>query len=388
MRVAPVLTERVPRRRRPWTDPAGGEPRRAPESVLCRVLASPVMTDPATPGRPTLEDVARVAGVSRATVSRVVNGRQDVAEHLQEVVREAIARTGYVPNRAARSLVTRRSGLVVVAVAGSASGYGRPDEVDFHDPFVGRAVGGILRALRPRDVDPVLMLAETPADRARVLAHLQQGHADGVLLVSTRPDDPLARLLVEARLPAVIFARPAEPLPVSFVDVANREGGALAGEHLVERGRRRLVAVTGPPDVPSAQERLAGFRDAVTRHGRPEVRTAPGGFSFAGGAEAMRSLLAAEPDLDGVFAVNDLMALGAVDVLESAGRRVPRDVSVVGFDDSALAPLARPALTSVRQPIEEMTAEMVAILLDQVGAAQPQVTESVFDATLQVRASS
>ncbi|WP_258725917.1 LacI family DNA-binding transcriptional regulator [Cellulomonas sp. NS3] len=346
------------------------------------------MADPATSAaRPTLEDVARVAGVSRATVSRVVNGRQDVAEHLQELVREAIARTGYVPNRAARSLVTRRSGLVVVAVGGAASPHGPPDEVDFHDPFVGRAVGGILRALRPRDVDPVLMLAETDADRARVLAHLQQGHADGALLVSTRPDDPLAPLLVDAGVPSVIFAHPAAPLPVSFVDVGNREGGALAAEHLVARGRHRLAVIEGPPDVPSAQERLAGFRDVAARHGLPVV-TAPGGFSFVSGAEAMRSLLARGPELDGVFAANDLMALGAVDVLEDAGRRVPHDVSVVGFDDSALAPVARPALTSVRQPIEEMTAEMVAILLAQIDAPERRVTGSIFEATLQVRASS
>ncbi|MGW6129612.1 LacI family DNA-binding transcriptional regulator [Cellulomonas sp. NPDC055163] len=347
------------------------------------------MADPATSAaRPTLEDVARVAGVSRATVSRVVNGRQDVAEHLQELVRDAIARTGYVPNRAARSLVTRRSGLVVVAVAGAASPGGPPDEVDFHDPFVGRAVGGILRALRPRDVDPVLMLAETDADRTRVLGHLQQGHADGALLVSTRPDDPLAPLLVAAGVPSVIFAHPAAPLPVSFVDVGNREGGALAAEHLLARGRRRLAAIEGPVDVPSAHERLAGFRDVAARHGLPDVVTAPGGFSFVTGAEAMRALLAREPALDGVFAANDLMALGAVDVLEDAGRRVPHDVSVVGFDDSALAPVARPALTSVRQPVEEMTAEMVAILLAQIDAPERRVTASIFEATLQVRASS
>jgi DNA-binding LacI/PurR family transcriptional regulator len=186
----------------------------------------------------------------------------------------------------------------------------------------------------------------------------------------------------------VIFAHPAAPLPVSFVDVGNREGGALAAEHLLARGRRRLAVIEGPADVPSAHERLAGFRDAAALHGLPDVVTAPGGFSFVTGAEAMRALLAREPALDGVFAANDLMALGAVDVLEDAGRRVPHDVSVVGFDDSALAPVARPALTSVRQPIEEMTAEMVAILLAQIDAPERRVTESIFEATLQVRASS
>jgi DNA-binding LacI/PurR family transcriptional regulator len=343
---------------------------------------------PAPTARPTLEDVARVAGVSRATVSRVVNGKADVAPHLQEVVREAIGRTGYVPNRAARSLVTRRTGAVVVAVSGS----GTPDgevgsTVDFSDPFFGRTVGGLLRALRPRDVDPVLMLAETEADRARILAYLQHGHADGALLVSTHADDPLPAQLVAAGLPVVIFARPVEAIPVSFVDVANRDGGALAGEHLVGLGRTRLVAIAGPLDVPSAQDRLAGFRDALARHGQAYVPTAPGRFSHESGVEAMRELLEREPDLDGVFAANDLMALGAVDVLERAGRRVPEDVAVVGFDDSPLAALARPGLTSVRQPIEEMTGEMASILLAQLAEPERRVTSVIFEATLKVRAS-
>ena len=118
-------------------------------------------------GRPRLEDVARVAGVSRATVSRVVNGQRRVAADIQAVVREAIATTGYVPNLAARSLVTRRTGAVIVVVSGVEE-QGQPSTIDFADPFFGRVVGGMLRALRPRDVDPILMLAETDSDRARV----------------------------------------------------------------------------------------------------------------------------------------------------------------------------------------------------------------------------
>jgi len=349
--------------------------------------AVPAALTSARVGAPTLEDVARVAGVSRATVSRVVNGKRRVAPQIQEVVRRAVAEVGYVPNLAARSLVTRRTGVVAVVVSGSDDA-DAGGSIDFSDPFFGRVVGGILRALRPRGVDPVLMLAETDEDRARVLSTLHHGNADGALLVSTRPDDPLPAMLVDARMSAVVFARPTHALPVSFVDVANRDGGALAADHLVERGRRHVVAISGPLAVQAAADRLAGFRDAMARHGHAWVPVEAGNFTHASGVAAMERLLDAEPELDAVFAANDLMALGAMAALHARGRSVPEDVSVVGFDDSAVGALARPALTTVRQPIEEMAAEMARILLEQVADPQRRPSSVVFDPTLVVRASS
>ncbi|WP_082495210.1 LacI family DNA-binding transcriptional regulator [Cellulomonas sp. Leaf334] len=335
-------------------------------------------------GAPTLEDVARVAGVSRATVSRVVNGQRRVAADIQAVVREAIATTGYVPNLAARSLVTRRTGAVIVVVSG-AEEQGSPSTIDFADPFFGRVVGGMLRALRPRDVDPVLMLAETDSDRARVISSLRNGNADGALVVSTRGDDPMPGLLVEAGLPAVVFARPGRPIPLSFVDVANRDGARLAAEHLVARGCRHVAAISGPLDVPSAQDRLSGFQDAMARHGQAFVPTVGGNFTYESGVAAMTSLLAEYGDLDGVFASNDLMALGAIEALQASGRRVPDDVRVIGFDDSSVGAVSRPALTSVRQPIEEMAAEMARILLDTIADPGRRVTSTIFEPTLRIR---
>ena len=275
-----------------------------------------------------------MAGVSRATVSRVVNGQRRVAADIQAVVREAIATTGYVPNLAARSLVTRRTGAVIVVVSGVEE-QGSPSTIDFADPFFGRVVGGMLRALRPRDVDPILMLAETDADRARVISSLRNGNADGALVVSTRGDDPMPGLLVEAGLPAVVFARPGRPIPLSFVDVANRDGARLAAEHLVARG---LPARRG--DLRSARRavragpalRVPG-RDGPAR--QAFVPTVGGNFTYESGLAAMASLLDGYGDLDGVFASNDLMALGAIEALQAAGRRVPDDVRVIGFDDSS-----------------------------------------------------
>ncbi|OWA11640.1 LacI family transcriptional regulator [Streptomyces sp. CS113] len=338
---------------------------------------------------PTLEDVAREAGVSRATVSRVVNGVRNVDPAIQDLVRRAIERTGYAPNQAARQLVTRRTTTVALVVSGAGDASDTEQNAFatrvFADPFFGRVVGGVVAHLRPRGMHPVLMFAETPEARQEVVAYLRQGGADGALVVSTHPDDPLPALLAGAGLPAVLFARPGRPVPLSYVDLAHREGGRLAAEHLLERGCRRIATVTGPLAVAASQERLAGFRDALARHGHPYVPVAEGGFTVDSGMAAMTSLLAEHPDTDGVFTANDLMAQGAVQVLRDHGRRVPRDVAVVGFDDSSVAVTCRPRLTTVRQPVEEMAATMARLLDEHIKGARTEPTSVIFDPELVVR---
>ncbi|MFI0813161.1 LacI family DNA-binding transcriptional regulator [Streptomyces echinatus] len=340
---------------------------------------------------PTLEDVAREAGVSRATVSRVVNGVRNVDPAIQELVRQAIERTGYAPNRAARSLVTRRAETVALVVSGAGDA---SDEAQaafaarvFADPFFGRVVAGIVGHLRPRSVHPVLMFAESAASRREVVTYLRQGRADGALVVSSHADDPLPALLAEARLPAVLFARPARPVPLSYVDLAHRDGGRLAAEHLLARGCRRPATICGPLAVAAGQERLAGFRDTLARRGLPHVPVAEGGFTLDSGLAAMTGLLAQHPDVDGVFAANDLMARGACQVLRDHGRRVPQDVAVVGFDDSTVAVARRPHLTTVRQPVEDMAAEMARLLDEHIHGTRTRPTSVVFDPELVVRES-
>lgn len=360
----------------------------------------------------TLEDVARVAGVSRSTVSRVVNGVRNVDPAIQEAVRQAVAATGYVPNSAARSLVTRRSGALALVVSGSGtggagtggsgtggsgtgtSGAGGADAQEleartvlFTDPFFGRVVSGVFTALRPLGIHPVLMLADSAEAREQVVAYLRQGNADGALLVSTHAEDPLPPRLAAAGLPAVLFGRPAHPLPISYVDLANGDGARLAADHLIARGCGRVATIAGPPDVPAGHDRLAGFRDAMARHGHPYVPTAEGDFTQTGGERAMAELLAGAPGLDGVFAANDLMALGALAALRDHGRRVPEDVAVVGFDDSSAATAARPLLTTVRQPVEAMAAEMTRVLLDHIDRPDRRPTSVIFDPVLVVRQS-
>ncbi|MGV9282757.1 LacI family DNA-binding transcriptional regulator [Streptomyces sp. NPDC003730] len=338
---------------------------------------------------PTLEDVAREAGVSRATVSRVVNGVRNVDPAIQDLVRRAIERTGYAPNQAARQLVTRRTTTVALVVSGAGDASDAEQNAFatrvFADPFFGRVVGGVVGHLRPRGMHPVLMFAETPEARQEVVAYLRQGGADGALVVSTHPDDPLPALLAGAGLPAVLFARPGRPVPLSYVDLAHRDGGRLAAEHLLERGCRRIATVTGPLALAAGQERLAGFRDTLARHGHPYVPVAEGGFTVDSGMAAMTSLLAEHPDTDGVFTANDLMAQGAVQVLRDHGRRVPQDVAVVGFDDSSVAVTCRPRLTTVRQPVEEMAATMARLLDDHIKGVRTEATSVIFDPELVVR---
>ncbi|MFC8128311.1 LacI family DNA-binding transcriptional regulator [Streptomyces sp. NPDC057302] len=340
---------------------------------------------------PTLEDVAREAGVSRATVSRVVNGVRNVAPAIQDVVRAAIERTGYAPNRAARSLVTQRAGTIALVVSGAGDNSDTAQNAFaarvFADPFFGRAVSGIVGFLRPRAMHPVLMFAETEDARQQVLTYLRQGNADGALVVSTHAKDPLPALLAEARLPAVFFARPALRAHATFVDFAHRDGARLAAEHLLARGCTKVATISGPLDIPAGRERLAGFQDGMERGGQPYIPVAEGGFTLESGAKAMRHLLAEHPGIDGVFAANDLMAQGACQVLREQGKQAPADVAVIGFDDSSVAVTCVPPLTTVRQPVEEMGAEMARLLQEQMEGVRTDPTSVIFEPELVVRES-
>ncbi|MEU1346814.1 LacI family DNA-binding transcriptional regulator [Streptomyces sp. NPDC005775] len=362
--------------------------------------------DPRSVGTPTLEDVARAAGVSRATVSRVINGVRNVDPAIQDAVRRAVELTRYAPNRAARSLVTRRTDAIALVVSGAgvepeAGGDTGPDRAQragedigssftaqvFADPFFGRIVTGVVNHLRPRGMHPVLMFAETSRARADVVSFLRQGSADGALVVSTHAEDPLPGLLTDAGLPAVLYARPAPPARISYVDLAHRDGARLAAEHLLTRGCRRIATITGPLNVPAGQERLAGFRDTLASHGHSLVPVAEGHFTQESGEAAMEWLLAEHPDLDAVFAANDLMATGACHVLREHGKRVPEDVAVIGFDDSSAASACRPPLTTVRQPVEAMAAEMARLLIDQLSGPDRAASSVIFEPSLVVRES-
>ncbi|HEY8637555.1 MAG TPA: LacI family DNA-binding transcriptional regulator [Candidatus Limnocylindrales bacterium] len=316
-------------------------------------------TEPGNGRGVTLDEVALAAGVSRATVSRVVNGNPKVGEDAKRDVERAIAKLGYIPNPAARSLVTRRSDSIGVVIP-------EPTSFLFGDPFFPRLLRGIGAALSSRELQLVLLMPQSPREESRVERYLTAGHVDGALLVSLHGDDPLPSHLAARGVPAVIGGRPPSGAAVSFVDVDNEQGARSAVEHLIAGGRRRIATITGPLDMGAAIDRLTGYSQALAAGGiaaDPDLQAA-GGFSQPGGAEAMRHILDVRPDIDAVFAASDLMASGAMQVLRAAGRGIPDDVAIVGFDDSPIAESTDPPLSSVRQPIEEMGREMVRLLLE------------------------
>ncbi|WP_329222581.1 LacI family transcriptional regulator [Streptomyces sp. NBC_01485] len=311
-----------------------------------------------TVSRPTLEAVAARAGVSRATVSRVVNGGDGVREPLVERVRRAVDELGYVPNQAARSLVTKRHGAVAVVIA-------EPETRVFADPFFALQLRGISKELTARDNQLVLLLTEGRDDHARVARYLAGGHVDGALVFSLHLADPLPGLIQGAGVPTVFGGRPGwsdGTRDVVYVDSDNRGGARDAVRLLAGLGRTRIAHLTGPLDQTSAADRLDGYREVM---GDADPRlVVESDFTPGGGERAMRELLDRCPDVDAVFAANDLTAAGALRVLRERGRRVPEDVAVVGFDD--MLPVAEqtdPPLTTVRQDIEEMGRIMARLLL-------------------------
>ncbi|MFF4775525.1 LacI family DNA-binding transcriptional regulator [Microtetraspora fusca] len=306
--------------------------------------------------RPTLEAVAARAGVSRATVSRVVNGQATVTPQIREAVLRAVDELGYVPNSAARSLVTQRTDSIALVVSEP------PTRVFSEDPMFSTVIRSASLELEAADRQVVLMLAGSAKSHARIERYIAGGHVDGVMLISMHGADPLPAAISRMSVPIVSYGRPAVPVPLPYVDNDNVGGAEKAVRHLLERGRRRIATIAGPQDMIGGQDRLAGYRNVLRESDRRSI-VAVGDFTRESGAVAMRQLLRDDPDLDAVFVANDLMAVGALQSLRQAGRRVPDDVAVVGFDDIEAAKFTEPPLTTIRPPFTEQAAAMVKLLL-------------------------
>jgi DNA-binding LacI/PurR family transcriptional regulator len=229
-----------------------------------------------------------------------------------------------------------------------------------------------------------LAMAATPEQRTRIETHLTGQHVDGVLLLSLHDDDPLPGLLRERQMPFVLGGRPARPDPADcWVDVDHAAGARLAVEHLRERGARRIATIAGPQDMEVGRARLAGYHAVVPG----DDLVAYGDFTETGGLDAMRELLARDPDLDAVFAASDLMAGGALRALREAGLRVPQDVALVGFEDAPVARQTEPPLTTVHQPVEEMGRRMAELLVAMIGREPVPDLHVLLDTHLVRRAS-
>ncbi|WP_405791799.1 LacI family DNA-binding transcriptional regulator [Streptomyces sp. NBC_01506] len=332
--------------------------------------------------RPTLEAVAQLAGVGRGTVSRVVNGAPGVSAKARAAVETAITKLNYIPNPAARSLVTSRTDCVALVIPESESRLAA-------EPYFSAVIRGVSTELAETEMQLLLILVRDRRELDRLTRFAAARRVDGVLLVSIHDDDPLPGLLEEMRMPTVLAGRRSPDESLSHVHSDNVGGAATAVRHLIDGGRTTIATITGPLDMDVGNSRLRGWREALAERGAAadERLVAVSDFTEEGGRTAMRDLLDRVPGIDAVFAASDVMAAGALAELRERGRRVPDDVAVIGFDDSVIARHTAPALTSVRQPIEAIGRSITSLLLEEIAEPTTARRQLVLPTTLVVRGS-
>jgi LacI family transcriptional regulator len=326
----------------------------------------------------TLEDIARAAGVSRSTVSRVINGDPNVKESTRSAVMAVIHATNFQPNLAARGLAAGRTGVIGLVIP---MGVG----AIFSDPFFPLFIQGVSSACNAHETSVMLWLAEPEYERRTIRQILYNGLVDGVVVASAQIDDPIVEALADSRLPFILTGRHLSRETVNSVDVENRAGAREATRFLFETGCRRVATIAGPQNLIPGLDRLQGYHDALREQGAAldAGLVALGDFSAAGGFTAMQKLFEAHPD--GVFAASDAMALGALRAIQEARLEIPRDISLVGFDDIPAASAAAPALTTMRQPIQTVGAAAAETLIEIIALPETQPRKILLPVELVVR---
>lgn len=326
--------------------------------------------------KPTIRDVAAAAGVSYGTVSRVLNGGHWVSDDAREAVEQAIRTTGYIANHAARALATGKADSVAFLLS-------EPQNLLFSDPTYALLLRGAAEALAGRGMALVLLVAGTEAEKKNAMTFISGGHVDGVLLISSHEADPMMAALLDSGVPTVASGTPLGR-DGEFVTVSVDEAGSAraATAYLRDIGRRRIAMIAGPDDTPGGRFRVVGYSEVLGNDFDPRL-VERGDFGTESGITAMSAILDRAPDVDAVFAASDQMAIGAITTLQRSGRRVPEDVAVIGFDDSGPAAAFEPALTTMRQPWDEISELMVASLCELI--AGRRVASTVLPTTLVVR---
>lgn len=307
----------------------------------------------------TMADVARAAGVSQPTVSRALNGDTRVAAPTRAAILETAERLGYVINRAARTLAGSSTNSIGFVIA----------EHEAHvwgNPYIPKIISGISRELNKQDKQLVLFVAQNRQDQERLIHYVSRERTvDGFLMITDNRSDRFLKFLLDSNIPVVVGGRPLGVKQASYIDVDNVGGAVAATRHLLEVGCTRVGMITGPQSTGPGMDRLVGYRRALRERdmlGTAVVYSAKD-WGIDEGYNGMLALLEENPDLDGVFAAGELLAMGALSALRSRRIRVPQDVRFVGFDDSPAATRSDPPLSCVAQPVEELGRQMAALLL-------------------------
>ena len=328
----------------------------------------------------TLEDIGRLAGVSRSTVSRVINHKANVNPDVRERVLAVIERTGYSPNVLARSLVSGRTGVIGLVIPSGVHSL-------FEDPYFARLIQGISTESNKAGNTLSLFIFQNEEEEAALYPRVvKSGVLDGLILTATRMADPLLARMALREIPLVSVGRP-DVEGVSYVDVDNRGGAAEAASHLADLGHERIGYIGAPVTTTAGIDRLAGFLDGLARHGlslHPDLR-ADGDYSTESGYRAMQRLIPRVPDA--VFAANDSMAAGALRALHEAGVRVPEDTALMGFDGLPASERAVPPLTTMRQPVNETGARAVQMLNELIDGKSEGPLVDILPVELVVRGS-
>ena len=313
--------------------------------------------------RPTYAQIAAEAGVSEATVSRVLNGDEAVHPERAAAVQAAVAKLGYKRHRAAAALAGGRTGFIGVVIDDNLS--------VFSDPFWATVTSGISRILMENEMQTILMVASLDSLDSPVAHALLRGEVDGAIFFQLHKD-ALIKKLRKQNLPIVVTGTPPGDSEFIFVDTDNFGGGLAATKRLFALGRKNVAIITGDIEATAGKQRLDGYNQAYRESGHVPSKKliANGDYSYASGQTQMKKLLKDNPNLDAVFACNDVMALGAIAVIEEAGKRVPEDIAVVGFDDSIMAQTSRPSLSSVRQDIVALGEAAAELMIQQLAGAE------------------
>jgi LacI family transcriptional regulator len=327
----------------------------------------------------TLEDIARLSGVSRSTVSRVINVDTNVKEETRQKVLRVIQSINFQPNLAARSLAAGRTSIIGLVIPAGVSAL-------FVDPYFPQFIQGVSTACNLHAYSVMLWLAEPEFERRTISQILHNGLVDGVVVSSALIVDPISNSLYESQMPFIQVGRH-PTLDINYIDVDNTRASRDATLHLLRLGRKAVATITGPQNQVAGFDRYQGYQLAMQDRQlplRPEL-VVEGDFTELGGYTAMLRLLPERPDA--VFIASDMMAVGAIRAIHEANLRIPEDIAVIGFDDIPTASKIDPALTTVRQPVRSMGALAVEMLIDIIAHPGAQTRHILVDTELVIRSS-